>query len=132
MTSRLAPCLLFVPLLAGRSVADDDYTRTVRPIFAAHCVKCHGPQKQRGGLRLDQPVAALKGGDSGPAIVPGKAADSPLLRRVGSRDRDERMPPTGEPLSREQIAALRAWNDQGAKSSAAVVDPLADHWAFRK
>jgi mono/diheme cytochrome c family protein len=48
-----------------------DYARDVKPIFAKHCISCHGAEKQKSGLRLDQKAAALAGGDSGKAIVPG-------------------------------------------------------------
>src|SRR5689334_19526850 len=69
-----------------------DFVRDVRPIFAKHCVSCHGPDKQRGGLRLDRKADALNGGNSGAAIVPGKAADSPLIRFVSGADKDTVMP----------------------------------------
>ena len=66
-----------------------DFDRDIRPIFAARCLTCHGPEKQKSGLRLDQKAAAFRGGDSGSAIVPGKSGASLLIQRVSSRDRDE-------------------------------------------
>src|SRR5687767_2055055 len=54
----------------------------VRPVLAANCFGCHGPKKQRGDLRLDSRAGMLEGGDTGPAIVPGKPGDSLLLKAV--------------------------------------------------
>ncbi len=92
-----------------------DYVADVQPILAKSCYACHGPDKQRGSLRLDHKAAALKGGDTGKAIVPGKAADSLLVRYVAGLDPDMRMPPKGDRLLPEQVAVLRTWVDQGAK-----------------
>src|SRR5688500_2802638 len=76
------------------------FRNEIEPLFAAHCIKCHGPEKQQGGLRLDRKASALTGGDSGErAIAPGHAAESRLFQLVTSADDDERMPPEGEPLS---------------------------------
>src|SRR5258706_1646989 len=90
-----------------------DFETDVRPIFVAACYSCHGPQKQKSDFRLDRRAAALKGGDNGLAIVPGKSADSPMIQRVASSSKAERMPPTGPTLMPAQIAILRAWIDQG-------------------
>ena len=98
-----------------RPVRRIDFDRDVRPIFAKHCVSCHGPEKQRGGLRLDRKADALTGGDGGAAIVPGKPADSPLLDRVASRDPAERMPPKGDPLTAAEVATLRTWIGPGRR-----------------
>jgi hypothetical protein len=110
-----------------------DFARDVWPILESRCVGCHGPQKQRGGLRLDRRDAALDGGDSGKVLLPGNAAASPLVKRVGSHNKLERMPPTGEPLTAKQVAVLRAWIDQGAawKAEVAAADPKKTHWAFQ-
>src|SRR5215212_618818 len=53
-----------------------DFKKDIQPLFEGHCYKCHGPEKQESGLRLDDADLALKGGDLGPAYVPGKSADS--------------------------------------------------------
>src|SRR5437016_2866097 len=84
---------------AGPRTTPIDFIRDVRPILEARCYSCHGSKKQRGDLRLDQKTTALKGGESGPVIVPGKSATSPLLQRAGSDDPLQRMPPTGERLT---------------------------------
>ena len=100
-----------LPAAADRRI---DFNADVRPIFAKACYSCHGPDKQRGGLRLDRKKDALAGGDSGPAVVPGKAAGSPLVRFVAGLDADSVMPPKGERLTATQVGVLRAWVDQGA------------------
>ncbi len=108
-----------------------DFDRQVQPIFKAHCIGCHGPGKQRGGLRLDT-ADALRGGDAGVVIVPGKSGQSLLIKKISSADLTERMPPKGEPLAAAEIATLRAWIDQGAKwPRTATADPFRGHWAFR-
>lgn len=110
-----------------------DFDRDVKPIFVQHCLSCHGSDKQKGGLRLDRKADALKGGDSGPAIVPGKLAESSLLRLVSGEDKDTVMPPKGERLSDKQVAVLRAWIEQGAKwpdDGSVAVNP-ADWWSFK-
>ncbi|HZU38937.1 MAG TPA: DUF1549 domain-containing protein, partial [Gemmataceae bacterium] len=91
-----------------------DFARDIQPVLQARCYSCHGPKRQRSGLRLDVRAAALQGGDSGPVLVPGKSAASVLFHRISSHDAHERMPPRGKPLTSEQIARFRAWIDQGA------------------
>src|SRR6267143_6380323 len=60
-----------------------DFEKDVKPIFAAHCIKCHGPDKQKGEFRLDRKESALKGGENpAPDIRPGHSAESPLIRFV--------------------------------------------------
>lgn len=90
-----------------------DFERQVQPILAEKCHSCHGEEAQQAGLRLDRRQAAMRGGDYGPVIVPGNAAESKLIRRVVSGDGGLQMPPSG-PLSREEIDILKAWIDQGA------------------
>ena len=72
-----------------------DFARDVRPIFAKHCVSCHGPDKQRGGLRLDSASAARQGGNSGPAVVPGKSAESRMILALSGSKDVAKMPPKG-------------------------------------
>jgi cytochrome c553 len=107
-----------------------DFARDVQPILAKHCVSCHGPDKQRGGLRLDRSTDALKGGDSGTAIVPGKSADSLLLKKILLEDASERMPPNRDPLSANDVRILRAWIDAGAVWPAETATATR-HWAFQ-
>ena len=113
-----------------------DFDRDVRPIFAASCVGCHGAKKQKGGLALHRKAEALAGGDDGAAILPGKGAESRLLRYVAGLDEDHAMPPdgAGEPLTPEQVGILRGWIEQGASwpdDPKAGASTSSDHWAFR-
>jgi mono/diheme cytochrome c family protein len=119
-------------LAAAPAAPAVDFTADVRPIFQARCVSCHGAKKQRGGLRLDRKAPALRGGDSGPVLVPGRGADSPLVRRVAAPDGAGRMPPSGKRLSAAEVALLRAWLDRGAPwPDDGSADVAASHWAYR-
>ncbi len=112
--------LLFLILAASptprAAAASDkiDFNRDVAPIFERACVSCHGSDKEKSGLRLDNRRLALRGGDEGPAIVPGKGADSLLIKLVSGSDPDRLMPPKGKALSSKEIALLKSWIDQGA------------------
>ena len=110
-----------------------DYTRDIQPLFANHCLKCHGPEKQKGGLRLDVKLAALKGGDDGKVILPGRSADSRLVHLVAGLEADKTMPPKGERLSVEQIGLLRAWIDQGASwpDDGKMARVRSEHWSLQ-
>lgn len=112
-----------------------DFVKDIAPIFSRNCYECHGPEKQKGGLRLDQKVAAFKGGDTGPLLVPGKARDSLLIQAVeGGKPDLAQMPKKRDPLTPEQIALLRAWVDQGATwpdlTPLATAKNWRKHWAF--
>jgi mono/diheme cytochrome c family protein len=93
------------------------YAKEIKPIFEKACFKCHGPEKAKGELRVDSLEAALKGGEAGKVVVPGKIDKSPLLWSVARLDSDTSMPPEGkaDPLTKEQVALVRAWIEQGAK-----------------
>src|SRR5262245_56255394 len=109
----LFPSLILVGLLAAPVAAADpvDYLRDIKPIFAKHCTSCHGPQKQRGGLRLDTAKSALEGGNSGAIIVAGKSSQSILIKAINGGEGDIKvMPPKESPrLAAEQIALLKSW-----------------------
>src|SRR5688500_14390320 len=98
-----------------------DYDKDVKPLLAQNCYSCHGPEVQQSGLRLDQRQPALRGGDYGPVIVPGKSHESKLIRRLVDGDGGMQMPPTGALLP-DEIAVLRAWIDQGAEFRNDVAD----------
>ncbi len=91
-----------------------DYVKDVKPLLKKHCYECHGDGKQQSGLRLDLRQNALRGGDYGPVIVPGKSAESKMVRKLVDGDGGDQMPPEGEPLTVAEIGLLRAWIDQGA------------------
>ena len=106
-------------IVAGTAGAAEDplaqYEREVRPILEQTCFKCHGAEKQKGGLRLDQKEGMLGGGDSGePALVRGKSAESQLIKLITSTNPDEVMPQKADRLKPEQIAILKSWIDRGA------------------
>ena len=90
-----------------------DYDKDVRPLLEQNCYSCHGDTVQQSGLRLDLRQNALRGGDYGPVIIPGKSADSKLIKRLVDGDGGLQMPPSG-PLAGDEIGILRAWIDQGA------------------
>ncbi len=147
----MAVFVLAGPGLSGSLVAEEalklppavkgtiDFGRDVEPILHAKCYECHGSAMQMNGLRFDQKEAALKGGYSGPAMIPGKGAQSPLVRRVTSSKDGFRMPPAGPALAAREVGILRAWIDQGVvwpESAASTAPKLsADekrrHWAFQ-
>jgi mono/diheme cytochrome c family protein len=120
-----------LPAAVNRKV---DYVADIQPLLSKTCYECHGSEKQKGGLRLDQKDAALKGGDTGPLLVAGKSADSLLIQVVsGTKEDIARMPKKRDPLSDEQIGILRAWIDQGANWPETAVTKSKDwkkHWAF--
>lgn len=89
----------------------------VKPVLDAKCVRCHGPEKQKGDYRLDQAEVAMKGGESGrTAIKPGEPLESHLVRLILlPRDDDNAMPPDGkEPLTAEETMTVIHWIQQGA------------------
>lgn len=111
---------LLLLLLSSSLFADEqvNYSKHIKPVLIERCVACHGVLKQEGGLRLDTAVLAIKGGESGAAIIPGDSGASLLLNRVTATDASERMPPEGEPLKPDQIAALRNWIAHKAEAPA--------------
>ncbi len=89
------------------------FKKHVRPVLAQHCVKCHGGEELEGGLNLTDRDKLLKGGNTGPAIVAGKAADS-LLYQLVSRTKKPHMPFKGDKLPEETLNHIAAWIDHGA------------------
>jgi len=90
--------------------AIDVFEKTVRPLLVKHCYECHGPQAEQAasGLRLDSLLSILKGGDSGPAVVPGKPDLSLLIHAVSHEPSVTAMPPDKR-LGRAEIAQLIDW-----------------------
>jgi Protein of unknown function (DUF1549)/Protein of unknown function (DUF1553)/Planctomycete cytochrome C len=91
-----------------------DFDSQIKPILQARCLNCHAKGKYKGGLSLETRESTLKGGESGPAVVPGKSGESLLVELVAGLDPDRRMPEKGDPLSKGEVALIRAWIDQGA------------------
>lgn len=109
------------------SVGAPDFTREVRPLLSRHCFKCHGPDDatRKGGLRLDIRESALGQAKSGAiALVPGKADDSELVKRIFTTDDDEVMPPpsTKVVLTAAEKDILKRWVAAGGEYK--------QHWAF--
>ncbi|MGE3780373.1 MAG: DUF1553 domain-containing protein, partial [Pirellulaceae bacterium] len=124
-------------LPTGRMEADGvDYLREVRPLLDSKCGACHGAVRQQSGLRLDAGRLIHSGGDSGPAVVPGKSADSLIIARVTGADGESQMPPEGEgkPLTAAEVDLLRRWIDAGAGYPADEEIPVepSKHWAYQR
>ena len=98
------------------------YQHLVQPVFQARCVSCHGPQQQKGGLRLDSLATMVKGGESGPALVPGHSARSEMVRRIFLPEgHEEAMPPRGRrPLTALEAELIRWWIDEGSSTTKTV------------
>ena len=103
--------LLALPAPAADPAAVEHFEKAVRPLLVQHCQKCHG-EKAKGGLKLTGRVELLKGGDTGPAVVPGDAAKSLLIQAV-KYDGEWKMPPAGK-LKQTEIDALTKWVADGA------------------
>ncbi len=121
-----------LPPAATRPV---DFAKDLSPLFAERCYGCHGPKKQESGLRADNRADLLKGGDHGPALVPGKSAESILVQVLTGTHPDlAQMPKKKEKFTSEQIGLVRAWIDQGAVWAGTVAGKVSyntNHWAFK-
>jgi mono/diheme cytochrome c family protein len=102
--------------LAGFVRADVDFVKDVKPIFESACIRCHGPEKVKGKLRLDSKEGLLKGSENGPVFVAGKADESKMYKLVNQpKSSEDRMPNEGEPLTKAQIEVIQKWINEGAK-----------------
>jgi Protein of unknown function (DUF1549)/Protein of unknown function (DUF1553)/Planctomycete cytochrome C len=90
-----------------------DFSREIKPLLEASCIKCHGRGKAKGGWAIDNRETFLKGGDSGPAAIPGKGGESLVVEAVSGSNPDLIMPEKGSKFTPEQVGLLRAWIDQG-------------------
>ncbi|HXX94275.1 MAG TPA: PSD1 and planctomycete cytochrome C domain-containing protein, partial [Planctomycetota bacterium] len=148
---RIGPLILSAVVLGSLSLQAQDapeaerFEKKIRPLLVERCLKCHSAQapKLKGGLRLDTRDSALKGGDTGPAIVPGSPEKSLLIQAVGYQNVDLQMPPKGK-LTDAEIADLTDWIRRGAvwpRGEAAVEAPKrplfnlterkSSHWAWQ-
>lgn len=122
---------------AGEDAKPIHFENQIRPLLISRCGACHGAESQNSDLRLDARHTAFKGGAGGKVIVPGKSSESELVRRIQSSDEAERMPPEGQPLSKDDIALLKRWIDAGADwpeteyDRQAQKDSRREHWAFQ-
>lgn len=131
------PLLPLIALLGTSSAclsAELDYYRDVYPFLKVNCISCHNKTTTKAGLNMETPELMIKGGESGPGIVPGKSAES-LIVQASLHQHDMEMPPGNNKsgavdLTPAEIAMLKQWIDQGAKGSvqqerAVVWQPLA-------
>ena len=130
--------IAFILFSAGGKLSAEsiDFVRDIRPIFEGNCYDCHGADKQKSGLRLDMRSGAFDAGEfHQPTIVPGKSDASNLIRFVRGDDEEMRMPPKGERLTKDEIATLTTWIEQGAiwPEEVDLVKPVdrTDHWSFK-
>ena len=115
------------------------FEKSVRPLLEEHCVQCHSASKgkTKGGLALDNASAVLKGGDTGPALVPGSPEKSLLIKAVSYTDPELKMPPDDKQMPKADVAILQEWIHRGAydprEGRASSADPEAakNHWAFQ-
>src|SRR6185295_18959210 len=109
-----------------------DYVKQIKPILVARCYACHSALRKKSGLRVDTAAELISGGDAGPAVVPGKSADSYLISML-TGESCSRMPPENEgaALTAEQIAIFKKWLDEGAHAPAETPPPdPRDHWSY--
>ncbi len=134
--------LLLLPALApaARAVSSQEaefFEKSVRPVLAEHCIKCHGPDKQKAELRLDSRAAILKGGDDGPAAEPGKPDESSLVKSI-RHEGDSKMPEKEPKLPDQEISALTEWVRMGMPwpegepiKTSAQQEAASRHWSFQ-
>ncbi len=109
-----------------------DFNEEIVPFLKKNCLACHNETKAKAKLILESPETILKGGDSGPSIIPGNAADS-FLFTTAAHQEEPIMPPAknkskAENLNPEQLALLKLWIDQGAKGTAKIAAAAPDSW----
>ena len=140
---RFSRTIFFLFLLLGQALGQADerqdfFESRVRPVLSTHCFECHG-HKAKGGLKLDSREAALAGGESGPAMVPGKPKESLLLKAIRHIDPDLSMPPKKK-LPNHVVNDLKRWIREGAVwgdanavrfATGEITDEQRNHWSFR-
>jgi len=129
---------------AGSPEQIEFFEKKVRPVLVNKCYACHSAEtKPAGGLRVDDRNGLLRGGESGPAVVPGNPAQGTLLKRIQHQDPKRRMPKEGDPVTDAELAALTAWIRDGVawpeeqiqldtgRLEGAYQRMRARHWAFQ-
>lgn len=135
--------LLSEEVTGDESASIEFFEKHVRPIFVARCVECHGPEKQKGGLRLDHPDGIGKGGDQGAPFIPSKPDESLLIEAIGYQVEGFQMPPQGK-IPDDEIRSITEWIRKGAhlpKGGAAAstdgsavqfsIEVRRNHWAYQ-
>jgi len=134
----LLVALVHLQPLASHAADDTFFETRIRPVLVQECLDCHGPEKPKSGLDMHSREALLKGGDQGPAIVPGKPEDSLLIAALEHRN-DLKMPPKRARLEAQVIADFKTWVQTGAAFPAGVqtlghatdAEKAKSHWAFQ-
>ena len=133
LTAMLVMSLLSTSSRSARADERDDFFEAkIRPVLVGTCFRCHGDTKTGGALRIDSREMLLKGGESGPAIVPGKPEESRLIKAIQRQADVSAMPPEKDKALRaDQVAAFVAWVKAGAVWPAQTAKfEVAKHWAF--
>lgn len=104
---------------ASGTASDSAFAQLVQPVLKEYCVNCHGPEKAKGGLRLDSYAAVMKGGEHGPVVLASDAEKSILLKVLAlPAEHDDHMPPDGKPQpSADDLALLKWWIAAGASET---------------
>ena len=112
--------ILVATLFPSWTFADEPCTRgleffekRIRPLLSDNCFKCHTGDKRKGNLALNSRETILKGGDTGPAVIPGEPGKSLLMKAIGYAEPELRMPPRGK-LNDQQVADVAEWIKLGA------------------
>lgn len=105
------PVVVCAQMQAARPI---DFAKDVHPLLQSRCTSCHSGDSAQAGLHLDSREALLRGGKSGPAVIPGQPSESLLILKVTGQH-GLPMPPSGPRLTPDAVAILRAWIEQGAK-----------------
>ncbi|HYR59283.1 MAG TPA: DUF1549 domain-containing protein, partial [Chthoniobacteraceae bacterium] len=127
--------------LAARAITPEEaefFEKEIRPVLVEQCIKCHGPEKQKGDVRLDSRAAMLKAADDGQVAVPGKPDESELIKSIRHQG-DSKMPAKADKLPEHQIAALAEWVKMGmpwpenekAATPAASAEATKGHWSWQ-
>src|ERR1043166_7836972 len=111
-----------------RRAAPIDFEKDILPVFKNNCLACHNQTSSKADLILETPETILKGGESGPAVVPGKTGES-LLFKLASHEEKPYMPPrenkvNARQLTPDELELVRGWIDQGAKGTVRRVAPI--------
>ncbi len=131
----LGYCVCLSVLGSGSACADEFFASEIEPLLKKHCYECHSHEsgKMKGGLTLDSRSGWAEGGDSGPAIVPGKPAESLLIQAVRRGDKDLAMPPK-KALAAAEVALLEEWVKRGApdpRAAAVAATRAPDWWSLK-
>jgi WD40 repeat protein len=124
-----APSSKSIPIARVKHSGDVDFEKEILPILKNNCLACHNQTKPKGGLVLETPQTILKGGDTGPAVVRKKPAESLLLKAASHQDPELIMPPPDNkvaamPLKPEELGLISVWIGQGAKGEVQASAPI--------